>query len=66
NNRGNRKGMHGEVYITDPAEIREYDNLMRTLLRLGIEINQLIKPLTNYDPCICGSGKKAKWCHKLK
>ncbi|EJB8410427.1 TPA: hypothetical protein RHI22_001694 [Acinetobacter baumannii] len=66
NNRGNRKGMHGEVYITDPAEIREYDNLMRTLLRLGIEINQLIKPLTNYDPCICGSGKKAKWCQKLK
>ncbi|OBA12930.1 YecA family protein [Acinetobacter calcoaceticus] len=66
NNRGNRKGMHGEVHITNPREIREYDNLMQNLFRLGLEINQLIKPLTNYDPCICGSGKKAKWCHKVK
>lgn len=64
-NRGNRKGMHGEVHLTDPDEIIEYKNITYALCMLGIEISRLIKPLTNYDPCICGSGKKAKWCHKL-
>lgn len=65
-NRGERKGMHGEIHLTDPVELIEYKNLTHSLFMLGIEINRLIKPLTNYDPCICGSGKKAKWCHKLK
>ncbi|ENW78683.1 hypothetical protein F909_03645 [Acinetobacter sp. ANC 3929] len=65
NNRGNRKLVHGEVHITDPLELREYENLMHALFILGLELNKLIKPLTNYDPCICGSGKKAKWCHKI-
>ncbi|MEQ1137447.1 hypothetical protein [Acinetobacter seifertii] len=65
-NRGERKGKHGEIHLTDPVELIEYKNLTHSLFMLGIEINRLIKPLTNYDPCICGSGKKAKWCHKLK
>lgn len=63
-NRGNRKGFR-EVRLTDSAEIKEYENLMHTLLILELELNKLINPLTNYDPCICGSGKKAKWCHKI-
>ena len=64
-NRGERKNEYGELTVKD-AEAIEYEGLMQKMMTIQIEMNKLYKPLGLYDPCICGSGKKAKWCHKLK
>lgn len=64
-NRGDRKGQHGEIRLNNEDE-REYKFLIYNMMIASENLNSTLKPLGLYDPCICGSGKKAKWCHKLK
>lgn len=45
---------------------KEYDLFAKEMMAIQLQMNSAFKPLGPYDPCICGSGKKAKWCHKLK
>lgn len=64
-NRGDRKYKHGEIELTYKEE-NEYKLLIHDLMCASLNLNLLTRPLGIYDPCVCGSGKKAKWCHKLK
>lgn len=64
-NRGERKGQHGEIILNKSDHV-EYKLLMSEMMIASNAMNSIYKPLGLYDPCICGSGKKAKWCHKLK
>lgn len=62
-NKGERKKQHGEIKIKG-SELIEYDLLMNEIAGLQLKMNTAYRPLTIYDPCVCGSGMKAKWCHK--
>ncbi|MBP2544856.1 YecA family protein [Acinetobacter guillouiae] len=64
-NRGERKDQHGEI-ILNKNDQEEYKLLMSNMMMAASAMVSTYKPLGLYDPCICGSGKKAKWCHKLK
>lgn len=64
-NRGDRKGQYGEINLSGEAAY-EYGLIAQEMAEIQIQMNKNFKPLGPYDPCICGSGKKAKWCHKLK
>ncbi|PVZ89961.1 hypothetical protein C9426_00850 [Serratia sp. S1B] len=64
-NRGDRKGQYGKIHLSD-RDAYEYALLAQEMMEIEIQMNNIYKPLGLYDPCICGSGKKAKWCHKLK
>ena len=64
-NRGERKGQYGEIQLSG-KDAFEYGLFAEEMMDIAIKMNNAYKPLGLYDPCICGSGKKAKWCHKLK
>ncbi|MBJ8452933.1 hypothetical protein I6M90_13900 [Acinetobacter bereziniae] len=64
-NRGERKGQYGEIKL-NTSEQAEYNLIMSHMMMVSNDMVSTYKPLGLYDPCICGSGKKAKWCHKLK
>ena len=63
-NRGERKEQYGEVKLSG-TDLFEYELLMREMMEIQLKMNTAYRPLSIYDPCACGSGKKAKWCHKL-
>lgn len=63
-NRGERKEQHGEIKLNE-TDLIEYELLMREMMKIQLKMNIAYRPLSIYDPCACGSGKKAKWCHKL-
>lgn len=64
-NKGDRKGQHGEIHLNN-EDAHEYKLLANEMMKTQMQMNSAYKALSLYDPCICGSGKKAKWCHKLK
>ncbi|WON81462.1 SEC-C domain-containing protein [Acinetobacter sp. UGAL515B_02] len=64
-NRGERKGQYGEVKLNH-KDAFEYSLMVEEMAVIQMHMKNVFKPLGIYDPCICGSGKKAKWCHKLK
>jgi len=64
-NRDDRKGQYGEINLKGKAAY-EYGLIAEEMAVIQMQMNTAFKPLGPYDPCICGSGKKAKWCHKLK
>ncbi|MCX0330215.1 SEC-C domain-containing protein [Acinetobacter radioresistens] len=63
-NKGKRKEQYGEIKLKG-NELIEYELLMREMMNIQLKMDTVYKPLGIYDPCVCGSGKKAKWCHKL-
>lgn len=61
-NRGDRAFEHGEIHLVG-YEAAEYDTIEETIEELGIQVLQLHPYIGPYLPCLCGSRKKAKWCH---
>jgi len=61
-NRGERSGQHGEIKVHG-ADAEEYASIQRAKARAFLEMVRLKPTVDAYDPCLCGSGKKVKWCH---
>ena len=61
-NRGERAGQHGHIKVKD-AEAEEYTAIQRTKAHSFLEMLRLKPSVDAYDPCLCGSGQKVKWCH---
>lgn len=61
-NRGERAFQHGQIAVTgnERAEIQE---IMMRKASYFARMLQLPPRMEPYQPCWCGSGKKAKWCH---
>lgn len=60
-NRGVRAGQH-ELRLQG-AEVAEYQRIQMKKAQLQLQILSLFPQVDSYSPCLCGSGKKAKWCH---
>lgn len=61
-NRGERANQHGAISLLD-SEAQEYDSIQRRKAACFLEMPKLKPRIGPYDPCLCGSGKKVKWCH---
>ena len=61
-NRGERAMQHGHIKVKGP-EAEEYRAILRTKAHCSLEMVRLKPSVDAYDPCLCGSGKKVKWCH---
>lgn len=62
-NRGERAGQHGMMSVSGQDAI-EYQAIAGNIQMLGVRLSRRAKHYDPYLPCWCGSGKKAKWCHK--
>jgi hypothetical protein len=62
-NRGERAGQHGAMSIVG-RDALEYETIAGNIQMLGARLARRAKHYDPYLPCWCGSGKKAKWCHK--
>lgn len=62
-NRGARATQHGMMSLGG-KDLVEYEALTGTIQMLGMRLAKRDKHYSPYLPCWCGSGKKAKWCHK--
>lgn len=60
-NRGERAGQH-ELRLQD-AEVVEYQRLQMTKEQFHFQMLPLFPKVGPYSPCLCGSGRKTKWCH---
>ena len=63
-NRGDRKGMHGEITLTGAAAM-EYSEIMQEKMIAMMEVMRIAPSVGAYTPCKCGSGLKTKWCCKI-
>ncbi len=61
-NRGERAGQHGQIKVRG-AEAEEYARIQRAKAHAFLEMVRLKPSVDAYDPCLCGSGKKVRWCH---
>jgi uncharacterized protein YchJ len=61
-NRGTRAEQHGLVRLVGP-ELAEMTDILARREGLHSQVHSLHPFVGPYYPCICGSGKKAKWCH---
>jgi hypothetical protein len=61
-NRGARANEHGELKL-EGSEAQEYHAIENDLAELSIHVLGLYPQVGLYMPCLCGSGKKVKWCH---
>ena len=64
-NRGKRAEQFGEIELTG-RDLGEYQAIERHLEQAHQKIAHKFPRVDSYLPCWCGSGKKTKWCHKLK
>lgn len=64
-NRGGRAFEHGEIHL-EGREAAEYNAIEEAIEELGLQVLELHPYVGPYLPCLCGSGKKAKWCHGAK
>jgi len=60
-NRGERAGQH-ELRL-EGAEVAEYQRIKMAKAQFQFQMLPLFPAVGPYSPCLCGSGKKAKWCH---
>ena len=61
-NRGDRAFQHGMLHLSE-MESLEMARIMQSRQRLHHEVLSLAQVVGPYTPCLCGSGKKTKWCH---
>lgn len=62
-NRGDRALQHGAIHL-EGAEASEFAAI-QSKKRASFDQLLALKPrIGPYDPCLCGSGQKVKWCHK--
>jgi len=61
-NRGEREYQHGAIKLLD-SEAKEFARIQQRKAACFIEMLKLKPGIGPYDPCLCGSGKKVKWCH---
>jgi hypothetical protein len=64
-NRGNRAFEHGEINFKG-REAAEYSHIEDAIEDFGVQALSLYPSVGPYLPCLCGSGKKTKWCHGVK
>ncbi len=64
-NRGGRALEHGEITFVG-REAAEYESIEQAISELGLRVFSLYPEVSPYSPCLCGSGKKAKWCHGVR
>ena len=64
-NRGGRAFEHGKVLL-EGREAAEYNAIEEAIEELGLRVLAFHPYVGPYLPCVCGSGKKAKWCHGAK
>jgi hypothetical protein len=62
-NRGERAGQHGKFALTG-ADADEYKAIQRHMEQARDKIAHKFPRFDPYLPCRCGSGKKARWCHR--
>ena len=62
-NRGDRAFEHGEIHLEGRDAI-EYNAIEQAIEELGVQVLGLHPHVGPYLPCLCGSGRKAKWCHR--
>jgi hypothetical protein len=62
-NRGVRAEQHGMVSVGG-KDLQEYDAIANRLEMYEARLAKRDSVYSPYLPCWCGSGKKAKWCHK--
>lgn len=60
-NRGERAGQH-ELSLAE-TEFDEYQRIQMVKAQFQFQMAPLFPAVGPYSPCLCGSGKKAKWCH---
>lgn len=63
-NRGLRADFHGELRLHG-AELIEYEIIQQRKSEAQFRFDWLRKQVGAYDPCLCGSGNKTKWCCKV-
>jgi len=61
-NRGVRAGQH-EHRLKGAEEVAEYRRIQMKEAQFQDQMLPLFPQVGPYRPCLCGSGKKAKWCH---
>lgn len=62
-NRSGRAKEHAEIRLTD-SEALEFRRIESVIAQLGLLVFALHPHVGPYTPCVCGSGKKSKWCHR--
>ncbi len=62
-NRGERAEQHGKIQLSGAA-VREHEQIENRMFAAHQQIAHRFPVFGPYLPCRCGSGKKAKWCHK--
>ena len=61
-NRGERAREHGQIELVG-SEAQEYHQIEHAIAYYGAQVFNLHPIAGPYSPCLCGSGKKVKWCH---
>ena len=60
-NRGERAEQHR--LSLESADIIEYQRIQITKEEFWLQMLSLLPAAGPYSPCLCGSGRKIKWCH---
>ena len=62
-NRGDRLGQHGMLQLVD-ADADAFYRIQGERAELHLQLLSLFPAVGPYHPCPCGSGLKARWCHR--
>lgn len=63
-NAGERVNQHGAVMLSR-EEVSRMESLDAEGYEAFLHLRSQLPEIDAYSPCVCGSGRKVKWCHRV-
>ncbi|MCS4509954.1 hypothetical protein [Xylophilus ampelinus] len=60
-NEGDRSTQHGQIALSG-SDLNRYDAIQQMKVDSFLKLRRVVRDIGPYTPCVCGCGRKGKWC----